>query len=153
MLIPRSELRPIWVSDYYDHPLEGVCFWEGQTYSFTCSPYTKHAQLTPLTRWQRFRWFKQQKLFEWCIGYHWTYRDNQRGIYKQRSPRWFWDRVFKLYYLCKRRRAARQRRTLRQHMLRAIPTCTLWVLDREDQYYRLRGTRLIVTMEEIEDAQ
>ncbi|MEG9884075.1 MAG: hypothetical protein V6Z86_05575 [Hyphomicrobiales bacterium] len=124
--IHKDTFHPMWDEKYYGHLVFGYgAITRGTTmrgvYRYTCRPGDDCVRVLP------------------------EGPEDLHQIYVEMRPKWFWARVF---VLCCR---WYQRRTLRQHMLRTIPSCPLWVLNREDQYYRLRGTRLIVTMEEIED--
>lgn len=61
-----------------------------------------HMHVYNLNLIEKMRWLFKKRLFEICIGKHWTYPDRKQGVcFKIKKPRWFWKIVFKLYYLMK----------------------------------------------------
>jgi hypothetical protein len=111
--LPYNEVDFLWVSDHYDIHLSGICKYQGRIYEFfTEDPgyneetddwepiYTK---LFYLTRYQIIKWLLKKKMFEICVGYHWTYPNRKEGErFYYRNPQWLYTRLFKLYYKIKK---------------------------------------------------
>lgn len=98
--IPAEKLRLLWVSNYWDHPLEGLCVVRGEVHHFKRTYGSRWCEVTPLTRRQKFRWWLRKTAFEVCVGTHWTYRHGSRapGGWHLRQPKWFWRQLHRFYY-------------------------------------------------------
>ena len=97
--IPYSKVVIIWVSNYYDLALSGICCYNKKLCRFETNYETMEVSIYNLTIIEKIKWKKRQKLFEWCIGYHWTYPYRKQGHkFYYRWPKWFWKIIFKLYY-------------------------------------------------------
>jgi len=102
--IPYDHMRWEWISSHWDIHLAGLCWVGKELMRFTteCSPFKKNLKchVFRLSPEEHLDWRIQQRLFEWCVGYHWSYRGNRvRGKSGQRRPVWFWWYfVTKLYY-------------------------------------------------------
>lgn len=97
----------VFVSSHYDIHLHGTCMHEGKLWEFTTHDNTDYRRmqsacpscsgnddadctcesfsevvcvLTPLTFLQRLRWKFRQKMFEICVGYHWSYPHRANGV-------------------------------------------------------------------------
>ena len=99
MKICRAKLKPIFVTSYYDHPLEGTCLYKGKVFEFNCEWCSDVVSLRKLDWRERVKWWWIQKKFEVSIGRHWTYTGGVRQkLYSARHPRWFWKWISNLYY-------------------------------------------------------
>lgn len=95
--LPRKALRIVYVSSYYDYPLVGTCRVRGVFCKFTVIGCTgKRYRIHRLTWIEKIQWRWRQRLFEACVGTHWTYP--KRTNFVQRRPFWFWRLVTNLYY-------------------------------------------------------
>lgn len=92
----------VWVSSYYDVPLDGLCRWDGALCSFEIIDVEAEPPLyrvAVLTWLERVRWLARKWLFELCVGRHWSYPQREQGVrYHLRSPAWFWRAVNRAYY-------------------------------------------------------
>lgn len=99
MKIPYNDLNIVWVSNFYDYPLEGICRPNGELMKFTVDDDDYMYFVEPLTGWQKFKWLFNMKMFELCVGKHWSYKDNKRQtFFYYRKPEWLFRFLFKLYY-------------------------------------------------------
>lgn len=105
-------MRFIWVNNFYDHPLEGTCWWQGRFCYFEAVDYDSDQYRVYYLTWQeRWRWRFRQRMFELFVGTHWTYdKENRRtASFGTRKPRWFWNLMFRFYYgPCARLRGIRR---------------------------------------------
>jgi hypothetical protein len=99
--IPYKNMQWVWISDHYDVHLAGLCRVKGELMRFEMPKDLMDRDKLPkvpvfrLSWLEKIHWLKKKCLFEWCIGYHWTY---PLYFYKPRKPRWFWKIVFAIYY-------------------------------------------------------
>lgn len=106
-IVPYDKMEFVWINNHYDCHLSGLCRYHNKLYKFrtffrcvTECDGPPDCSLYHLSIVDKVLWLSKKKMFEWCIGYHWSYKD---GIileprYKFRKPRWFWNRVFNIYY-------------------------------------------------------
>lgn len=100
-ILPYNQVRFRWVSNHYDHHLNGTCILNGSLHEFKCDyedvdmPQVKIYQLSI---WSKLKWLYRQWLFEKCVGYHWTYSQNRRQYFYYRKPEWFYKALMKWYY-------------------------------------------------------
>lgn len=90
----------VFASSHYDIHLEGICKYNNKLHEFRTDYNTEICTIYSLTFWEKVKWIKKKKLFEWCIGYHFSYphRLKKDIHHKTRKPRWFWQFVFDIYY-------------------------------------------------------
>lgn len=94
----------VFVSGFYDHPLTGTCLYQGKLCKFHIEALESGEEsdyyiITPMTLWERFKARFDQKMFELCVGTHWSYDGNKRrSFYYVRSPAWLHNLLFKSYY-------------------------------------------------------
>lgn len=100
--IPYESVEFVWVSDHWDIHLRGLCRFHGELCSFKTLPeigdnlFCELAHLGPL---QKVRWLLRKKMFEWCVGYHWTYPHRKNGAhFHMRRPRWWFKFLYRCYY-------------------------------------------------------
>ena len=96
------------VADHYDVHLKGLVRCDGRwcEAELVSDPWEFDQPLiylvTPLSWRGWMRWKVRQWGFELCVGTHWSGSKRPRKRYRLRRPRWFWKRVFQLYYWVKR---------------------------------------------------
>lgn len=100
MLVNRDEFEIVFVTNYWDLPLDGLCKYKGELYKFKITWYdeepTERYVLEPLSIQEKLFEIFRKKMFEWMVGYHWTYINGKRNSTIQLKPRWLrW-----LYYNC-----------------------------------------------------
>ena len=103
MIVFDEDVEIIFVSNYYDWPLSGVCRYNGVTYWFDRTAgeddWLEQFELTKLSALQRFNKWLRRTMFGVCVGFHWHYKDGKRAHYfKRRWPKWFWGMLSNLYY-------------------------------------------------------
>lgn len=102
-VISYGDAEWVWVSDHYDIHLKGLLRYEGRLCRFETNYETAEVSIYSLRPDEKVRWLISKKLFEWCVGYHWTYPERKQGVHCYvRWPRWFWKLVFRYYYKCSR---------------------------------------------------
>ena len=95
----------VWINDHYDMHLSGTCIYRGELCYFETDYQpnyeNRYYEIHDLTRWEKIKWKFRQKLFEICVGYHWSYKNKNRiwnsGI-KTRKPKWLFRILMELYY-------------------------------------------------------
>ena len=108
-ILPYGEVNFKWVSSYYDINLNGTCIYNGELCEFEAE-YPEYndendeweeifVKIYRLGLLDKLRWYGRQKLFEQCVGYHWSYSQKKRrsGFY-YRNPKWLYTWLFKFYY-------------------------------------------------------
>lgn len=87
------------ISIHYDIHLAGLCLYNGELSRFKCN-YPEwdeendkwddvYAKIFKLSLRDKIRWKLRQWLFEKCVGYHWSYKNNKRcDNYRIRKPKW-----------------------------------------------------------------
>ena len=94
-----NNLHILYVIRFYDIPLEGLCLHQGKIEKFIVDYDTLQATIIHLSTLQRFHYLLKKKLFELCVGNHWTYKDGQRNsIYYERQPTCLHKALFNIYY-------------------------------------------------------
>jgi hypothetical protein len=100
--IPYEEVEFVWVSSHWDIHLIGLCRYNKELCLFTTDYNTLITSIYKLSFSQQVDWTIKKTLFEWCVGYHWTY-PKRKNIYNKRWPRWFWIKVMHFYYWNKKK--------------------------------------------------
>lgn len=104
-------ISKIWVTSYYDYPLEGYCWYNSRRHYFICIESDNELE-EGSTHFEKLYYYIyeldfieyvksiiDQKLFEICVGYHYTFKNGSRlGDYHLKSPEWFWKIVQTIYY-------------------------------------------------------
>ena len=105
--VPYSEAEWVWVSNHYDIHLDGLCRYQGELCRFETwdadedNPQVRIFRMTAL---EKLSWLLRKRMFELCIGHHWTYQQKKtRTHFYYRWPRWFYKGLFWAYYGFKRR--------------------------------------------------
>jgi hypothetical protein len=98
-VVDYSSVDFVWISDHYDIHLAGLCKDNGELKRFETDFETTDVYLFPLTLKEKIRWKARQKLFELCVGKHWTYPNRRTGLdVVLQYPRWLSEFLFRLYY-------------------------------------------------------
>lgn len=101
--IPRKELDIVYVMNFYDLPLKGLCRYQGKIQLFETDYETEETTITLLSTFTRLKLLWRKKLFEICIGNHWTYKNGKRtGYFYWRNPEWFHRILYNLYFRIKK---------------------------------------------------
>lgn len=93
------------ISNYYDEPLHGTCYYQGVLYEFKRiddeDNFDHWLKLFELNLFTRVYWKLKQKFFEICVGYHWSWypKNHRTQGFHIRNPKWLYKFLFKLYYL------------------------------------------------------
>lgn len=78
------EFQLMWITNYYDHPLNGYGYHKGDLMHFDRGYNSEYVTLTALTNLQKLKVYIKRKWFEFCIGYNWSYRKGKK--YKYSTP-------------------------------------------------------------------
>lgn len=99
----KAQLEIIFVTNFYDIPLAGLCWYDGKVERFESDYDTQKTTIIFLTRYERFKALLGKKLFEICVGTHHTYKNNRKASYFYwRKPVILHKILYKLYYAIKR---------------------------------------------------
>lgn len=99
----------VWVSNHYDVHLSGLCRVGGELMRFTTIEHHSFARrlrchVFRMGRKEKLRWWLRKRIFEICVGYHWTYPHRGQGVrYYIRSPRWLYRLLGRWYFGFRRR--------------------------------------------------
>lgn len=91
-----GKVKYVWIADFHDVELSGLCLVGDKLHTFTRDCSCCDLFVTELTKFSP-KWFKEvfrQRLFEFCVGYHWTHGPRHRA-FDTRKRRTF---PYKLYY-------------------------------------------------------
>lgn len=97
----------VWVQDHWDVHLSGTCIYKDNLCYFE-TEYPRNVDnfyydIYKLSSWEKVKWTLEQKLFELCVGYHWTYGKDGRkwsNGFILRKPKWFFNILFNIYHYC-----------------------------------------------------
>lgn len=99
MEVSSDLIKIVFVSSYYDHPLSGVCTFNGKTYWFDAEYGEETVTLRRMRAFERLQKWARRTLFGVCVGWHQHYKDGKRARYfGGRHPKWFWGALANLYY-------------------------------------------------------
>lgn len=102
-MMKLDDLDIVYVNSFYDIPLAGLCRYNGKIERFEVDYDTLKAEIFLLTPWQRFKALLNKKLFEICVGSHWTYKNGKRSCYFYwRKPVIIHKMLHNLYYKLKK---------------------------------------------------
>ena len=108
-ILPYDKVDFNFVSSYYDMNLNGSCTFQNSLCEFQgLQPdYNDekeefeeiYVEIYKLNIIEKFKWLWKQWLFEKCVGYHYSYKNNKniKGFY-YRNPKWLYKYIFNLYY-------------------------------------------------------
>lgn len=108
-IIPYDEVNFKFISNHWDVHLSGTCIYEGELCEFK-NDYPNYNEETDvwddmmvriyrLSEYENKKWVANQKKFERCVGYHWSYDNGKRGkSFYYRKPEWFYKLLFRWFY-------------------------------------------------------
>jgi hypothetical protein len=100
--IPYKGMRFIYIYSYYDLPLQGLCRMGKELCKFQLIDYDAKRikyHVFKMPWYEKIYHLWNKKLFELCIGYHWSYPELRKPPYfYHRKPKWFWTLIFNIYY-------------------------------------------------------
>ena len=102
--IEWDDLHVVYVTNYYDIPLTGLCLYKGKLEKFEIDDFEEGKyRVIHLNPIQRLLARLDKKMFEIFVGTHWSYEEGRRtNYYYVRSPEWLHKAAFKLYYWIKK---------------------------------------------------
>jgi len=98
IIVPYKALlgTVVFVEDYYDMPLVGLCYYQGRLSRFRKMAHRSNDELYEITilSFSEVIFAKlNQWMFEMCVGVHWSYKNGkQKGNFKGFTP------LTKLYF-------------------------------------------------------
>jgi hypothetical protein len=98
----------VWVAGHYDIHLEGICRYENQICAFMAAGggwndeaddyHPVYYDIYQLSFWEKGKWLLDKKMFELCVGYHWTYpQATQMRAWKLRKPEFLYKMLYRSY--------------------------------------------------------
>lgn len=94
-----NKVQFLFIRDHYDIHLAGLCRYKNKVCLFITDYGTMLVSIYSLDIIEKIWYIAKKKLFELCIGYHWTYPYRKQGLkYRLRKPEWFWRIIFNCYY-------------------------------------------------------
>jgi len=108
--VPYESVRFVWVTNHYDVHLHGTCIHKGKLCEFETDfpdffTELEHmmVRIYSLSFSDRIHWRIKQKLFEICVGRHWSYSRNGtiNRSFGIRSK--LHSRLFHLYYRARKK--------------------------------------------------
>lgn len=98
-VVKREELQFVWISHFWDVPLDGLCRVDGKLMRFREAFADGTYQVLDLKPHQKARWLLRKWLFECCVGEHWSYPQRVNGArFYWRKPVWLHKALFWAYY-------------------------------------------------------
>jgi hypothetical protein len=102
-IVKDTEVEYRFITNYYDVPLRGSCYYLGKLYSFSRKDEGNYLYLFHLNMNGERRWKWKQFWFEQCVGYHWSwFPKNRHNKFYYRNPQWLYKFLFWLYYKLKK---------------------------------------------------
>jgi len=81
-----NQVKYRFITNYYDLPLEGSCYYKNKLYHFKRSDevdedgwFSDVLNLYPLNQYQQLKWKLRQWLFEFFVGHHWSWHPTKRN--------------------------------------------------------------------------
>lgn len=104
--IISSDLKIVFVTNYYDRPLSGLCYYNGDLTKFELNYDPEDDEginetyfIFSLTVFEKIKYLFQKKMFEICVGYHQTYVNNKKpSFFYMRKPKWVFSLLYNFYY-------------------------------------------------------
>lgn len=97
--IQYIDLDIVYVSNYYDHPLSGLCMYENELCKFDWQYSEDEVIIIKMSYKEKLKALLSKKMFELCVGYHQTYVNNKKSSwFYYRNPKWFFKLLYKFYY-------------------------------------------------------
>lgn len=100
--VPYDDMDFVYVENHYDIHLSGLCRYDGKIHRFLTNDDDfddSHCIILELSYIEKLKALWDKKLFEICVGTHWTYHEGKRmGDYYIRKPAWLHKKLFKWFY-------------------------------------------------------
>ena len=110
--LQEQDVNFIWVSDHYDYHKNGLCLYRGKYCEFKGKEVeiknnnyifnNVYYDIYKLSFKEKIKWLYNKKIFEWCVGYHWSYPKNSNkkiwDSFHTRKPNWFFSLLLKFFY-------------------------------------------------------
>lgn len=118
--IPYNETQFYWVDNHWDIHLSGLCLYNNKIHRFITddaewydylskakeeddideTKYTIWCDIFQLTPFEKIKHLYDKKLFEICVGTHWSYSkgQTQRSRFYVRKPKWLHQLLFDWFY-------------------------------------------------------
>ena len=94
----REDFKMIWVTNFWDKPLAGLCRVNGELRRFSAE-YDEQGYTTyPLTSFEKVKWIIRKWIFELCVGTHFSYDRKSSESFRWRRPKWLHKFLFNCYY-------------------------------------------------------
>ncbi len=97
-ILSYTDVDFVWVSNHYDIHLNGICRLNGEICRFDTDYDTMVVSVFNLSLLEKIKWLSRKKLFELCVGKHWTYPQRGDGVYYKSKTSWFLQFIEKIYY-------------------------------------------------------
>ncbi len=92
----------VFVTSFYDKPLYGLCKHNNKLAKFSADHEEEGYTIYPLSSIEKIKCLINKKLFELCVGKHYTYKNNKPiDIFRWRKPIWLHKKLFNIYYKVK----------------------------------------------------
>jgi hypothetical protein len=93
----------LFVTNHWDVNLDGLCRVDGELCRFATvldgEGDVECVHIYRMTRMEKLRGLLRKRLFEVCVGRHWTFPDRDRGAhYRVRKPKWLHHTLVWLFY-------------------------------------------------------
>lgn len=99
MLVKYEDLDFYFVQDHYDLHLSGIAYYNNVLYKFD-TIYTDekeiYSNLTELTFVGKIVWLYRKKLFEICVGKHWSKPFTEQFRYRSKFHKFLFGVYYKL---------------------------------------------------------
>jgi hypothetical protein len=103
--ISYDEVEFLYARNHYDLHIEGLCYYRGFVSEFKTHDWYNEDEEKPvmvniyeLTMGEKLKALWDKKLFEICVGYHWSYPERVVYNYHIRRPRWLYQFLFNWFY-------------------------------------------------------
>jgi hypothetical protein len=97
--VARQGMQFVWIASFYDVPLNGLCMKDGELMLFRESAEEDQYHVIALSPCRKARWLLRKRLFELCVGEHWSYPQRANGVrFHWRKPVWLHKALFWGYY-------------------------------------------------------
>lgn len=110
IIVPYDSVKFKFIESHWDVHLMGLCYYENSVCEFiTIKDDAENCYENPiceirfLSFIEKIKKLFKQKLFEFFVGTHWSYKKNgkiSRGSYGKRKPKFFWTLMVLFYYKC-----------------------------------------------------
>lgn len=91
-----NDFQIVWVENYWDYPVSGLALVGNKLhYFYDISGLGDHTvSVQPLSFIPKLKWLLKKRLFEICVGYHWTYGPKHKEFDTTKRQTF----LYKVYY-------------------------------------------------------